>query len=152
MAHRRTKLLTLLYSTLYKDQMTSGAFWITSDMTVWLSTLFTIISSVATQNPMCRRILGLYSWTVATDLFQWGRDCYLISSSEAGPTRRPAWLAGGAGVILSVMDGPNRLPFPHCTGCPERSSPAACTYAVILQMYTAIRHELRHTRKSWLVL
>ncbi len=28
-----------------------------------------------------------------------------------------------AGVILYVMDGPYRLPFPYCTGCPDKSCP-----------------------------
>jgi hypothetical protein len=30
-----------------------------------------------------------------------------------------------AGVILHVVDGPYRLPFPYRTGCPDRSCPAA---------------------------
>ncbi len=31
-----------------------------------------------------------------------------------------------AGVILFVMDGPYRLPFPYSTGCPDMSCSAAC--------------------------
>jgi hypothetical protein len=31
-----------------------------------------------------------------------------------------------AGVILFVMDGPYRLPFPNRTGCPDRSCQVAC--------------------------
>ncbi len=36
----------------------------------------------------------------------------------------PGWLeeSDPAGVILCVMDGPYRLPFPYRTGCPELSS------------------------------
>ncbi len=31
-----------------------------------------------------------------------------------------------AGVILEVMDGPYRLPFPYRTGCPYRSCMSGC--------------------------
>ncbi len=38
----------------------------------------------------------------------------------------PGWLEESepAGVIFYVMDGLYRLPFPYCTGCPDRSCPA----------------------------
>jgi hypothetical protein len=41
----------------------------------------------------------------------------------------PSWLeeSDPAGVILYVLDGPYRLPFPYRTGCPDRSCPAALT-------------------------
>ncbi len=68
---------------------------------------------------------------------------------------RPGWLeeSNPAGVILYVMDGPYRLPFPYRTGCPARSCPSAadgissCCYTVNVQ--TNIRHELPHARKAW---
>jgi hypothetical protein len=38
----------------------------------------------------------------------------------------PGWLEDSdpAGVILYVMEGPYRLPFPYCTCCPDRGWPA----------------------------
>jgi hypothetical protein len=41
-------------------------------------------------------------------------------AQHAGP---PGWLdeSDPAGVILYVMDGPYHLPFPYCTGCPDRN-------------------------------
>jgi hypothetical protein len=41
-------------------------------------------------------------------------------AQHGGP---PGWLeeSDPAGVILYVMDGPFRLPFPYCNGCPDRS-------------------------------
>ncbi len=54
---------------------------------------------------------------------------------ESGPMRLKAggldqhgvWLeeSDPAGVILFVMDGPHRLPFPYSTGYPDISCPAA---------------------------
>ncbi len=46
-------------------------------------------------------------------------------AQHGGP---PGWLEGCdlAGVILYVMDGPCRLPFPYRTGCPDGSCPAVC--------------------------
>jgi hypothetical protein len=40
---------------------------------------------------------------------------------------QPGWLEENdpAGVILYMVDGPYRLPFPYRTGCPDRSCPAA---------------------------
>jgi hypothetical protein len=39
-------------------------------------------------------------------------------AQHGGP---PGWLEESepAGVIFYVMDGPYRLPFPYCTGCPQ---------------------------------
>jgi hypothetical protein len=39
----------------------------------------------------------------------------------------PGWLEESdlAGVILYVLDGPHRLPFPYCTCCPDRDCTAA---------------------------
>jgi hypothetical protein len=45
-------------------------------------------------------------------------------TQHGGP---PGWLEENdpAVVVLYVMDGPYRLPFPYRTGCPDRSCPAA---------------------------
>ncbi len=91
------------------------------------------------------RSLGIDSW--APEKFKKYRlsatFLYLLSyvfipneaeGQRAGPTRRPY-----------------RLPFPHSTGCPDRSCPAACwwisscCYLVNVQ-YTTIRHELNVTQ------
>jgi hypothetical protein len=41
-------------------------------------------------------------------------------AQHGGP---PGWLeeSDPAGVILYVMDGPQSLSFPYCTGCPDKS-------------------------------
>jgi len=64
-------------------------------------------------------------------------------TQHGGP---PGWLEDSdpAGVILYVMDGPYRLLF--------HAVPVALKGAAKLRadgMYTTIRLELRHTRKSW---
>ncbi len=84
---------------------------------------------------------------------QWGRWLHRWLAQHGGP---PGWLdeIDTAGVILYVMDGPYRLPFPYRIGCFERSCPAACWWNFQLLLYskkmnTTIRHELRHARKAW---
>jgi hypothetical protein len=51
---------------------------------------------------------------------------------------RPGWPeeSDPAGVILYVMDGPYRLPFPYSTGCPDRSCPAASWWNFQLSLYS----------------
>ncbi len=69
--------------------------------------------------------------------WQWGaaRSCFLEWPIPMRPKARVLAQNGGppggleesdpAGVILYVMDGPYRLPFPpYRTGCPDRSCPA----------------------------
>ncbi len=57
-----------------------------------------------------------------------------------------------AGVILYVMDGLYRLPFPYRTGCPNRSCPAASWLNFQLplhrKLFTLIRHELHQATFS----
>ncbi len=74
-------------------------------------------------------------------------------AQHGGP---PGWLkeSDPAGVILYMVDGPYRLPFPYRIGCPDMSCPTAywwnpsCCY-IVRSMYTTVRHELRHARKAW---
>ncbi len=48
----------------------------------------------------------------------------------------PGWLekSDPAGVIMYVVDSPNRLPFPYCTGCPDRS----CHSCVLIEFPSAV--------------
>jgi hypothetical protein len=49
----------------------------------------------------------------------------------------PGWLEESAlaSVIIYVMDGPYRLPFPYRTGCPDRSCPTASSWNFQLLLY-----------------
>ncbi len=66
-------------------------------------------------------------------------------AQHGGP---PGWLEESypAGVILYVMDGPYRLPFPHRTGCPDRSFPAASNHAIM--EFPDVQYTL-HNHSSW---
>ncbi len=65
----------------------------------------------------------------------------------------PGWGdSGPAGVILYVMDGPYRLPFPYLTDCPDRSCPAASRWNFQLLLYSKCTQPSvisYHTRKAW---
>jgi hypothetical protein len=143
MAHRRTKLLTLLYSVLYKDQMTSAAFWITADMTMESN-----VSEDTGIVPMdcCYRSHPMRPWLLS-DLIQWGRRL-------EGWSNTAARLAGWRSRCDFVRDGQAVPPaISVLYRLPRKEQPSCLlmefTDAVILQLYTAVRHVLRHTRKAW---
>ncbi len=69
-----------------------------------------------------------------TEQFFSGNICFeffvLVLCSAMRPKARGLTQHGGpesdrACVILYVMDGQYQLPFPYCTGCPDKSCPAA---------------------------
>ncbi len=61
----------------------------------------------------------------------------------------PGWLeeSDPAGVILFVLDGPYRLPFPYCTGCPDTRCPAAIWWNFQLLLYSKCINVHKHP--SW---
>jgi hypothetical protein len=153
MAHRRTKLLTLLYSVLYKDQMTSAAFWITADVTM-ANYRFICRPSESNVSEDTGIVLmdcwyrshPMRPWLLS-DLIQWGRRL-------EGWSNTAARLAGWRSRCDFVRDGravPTAISVPY--RLPRQEQPSCLlmefTDAVILQVYTAVRPVLRHTRKAW---
>ncbi len=68
--------------------------------------------------------VGLKKRGVETDMEAgtvWPKTRRLVQ--HGGPPGRPEE-SEPAGVIFYVIDGPYHLPFPYCTGCPDRSCPA----------------------------
>ncbi len=99
---------------------------------------------------MCRRMLGLCSWTFAKDIikFQWGRRL------EGWPNTA-ARLAGWGRVTLQVwfctLYGRAIPPaftvlYVQCTSCPDRSCPAACWWNFQLMLYSKCTV---HSYPSW---